>query len=233
MSGMPWDSSPQPCLFEAYWPKVMDGSLHDVVLQLPYVGCDTSLALVIPSGASCTVRGLTQDHHDSSSLITVFQAVASTSGCGLEFQVSSSSRVVAHVPPSIDECSRLVEFCAGMGASAIGLVAAGLKHVCAIEWQKSLVELHQQVHQSVPVIHGDIGKTDTLVALSEQVQGSFALMAGVSCQPYSRGGPEQVDQTQDHPLYLPPFVPVISSRCRSCSLNVSHLRGPMILWSRT
>ena len=188
MSGLPWDSCPQPCLFEAFWPKVDDGSSHDVVLQLTYVGCDMSLALVLPSGTCCTIKGLNHDHHHGSSLITVFHAVASISGGCLEFLISPSSRVIAHAPPSVDECSRLVEFCAGMGASAIGFAAAGFRHVCAIEWQESLADMHKRVHPSVPVIHGDIGCSGTLVELAEQVPGSFALMAGVSCQPYSRGG---------------------------------------------
>ena len=81
-----------------------------------------------------------------------------------------------------------MEFCAGCGASAVGFSEAGFSHRAAVEWNEPMAKLHQQVHPSVPIIQGDIGEVETLIKLSQICPEPFSLMAGVSCQPYSRGG---------------------------------------------
>ena len=110
----------------------------------------------------------------------------------------------------LDSLLRVVEFCSGLGASSIGLAKAGFFPVCGVEWQPALAQLFSTLHPSVPVVLGDICETTTIVEVSQQVEGPFTVMSGISCQPYSRGG-AQAGGADKRASTLP-------ATCRACYL---------------
>ena len=81
-----------------------------------------------------------------------------------------------------------MEFCAGLGATSVGLAAAGFGLACSVEWRSPLASLHESVHPSVPMVVGDIGDLSCLKQVAALVDSPFCLVAGISCQPYSVGG---------------------------------------------
>ena len=183
---MTLDSLPQPFLFEPCWSKINIGSTVDVVVQLTCVGSDLSLGLVLPSRSPCSITGLAPT--GLSPCVTLFAASVGSTGERIDLQLSPASTVRSHGLPSVCDVLHLVEFCAGMGASSLGLQAAGFEQVCAVEWKPAFVELHKSIHPQVPVVAGNIGNTETLKAVHQKVPKAFSLMSGVSCQPFSRGG---------------------------------------------
>ncbi len=145
-----------------------------------------SLGLVLPSRSPCRILGLPAS--GLSPCVTLFSVAVVSTGERIDLQLSPASSVRAHGLPSEVDLLQVVEFCAGMGASSIGLQAAGFRQVCAVEWQPLLANLHKTVHDGVPVVTGDIGCSCTLIKVHGEVPTAFTLMSGVSCQPFSRGG---------------------------------------------
>ena len=133
----------QPFLFEPCWEKTKSGQMIDVVVQLTCVGSDMSLGLMLPSRSPCSIIGLSPN--GLSPCVTLFAAtfVGSTGG-RMDLQLSPASVVRAHGLPSVCDVLQVVEFCAGMGASSLGLQAAGFQQVCAVEWMPAFVKLHEK-----------------------------------------------------------------------------------------
>ena len=174
-------------LFEPNWLSLPVGSVCDIVCDLVCLGDPCSLAVLKPSGRPCRVIGLPPDASGTCTLFRVSLADGLRSGEPL-FRFLESSTLRVHQPLSSDHFLNLVEFCAGCGASSVGLTEVGFNHRVAVEWNEPMAKLHQRIHEKVPVITGDIGEVQTLIQLSKLCPEPFSLMAGVSCQPYSRGG---------------------------------------------
>lgn len=177
----------QPFVFEPCWTKCTRGQKVDVVIQLTCVGSDMSLGLVLPSKTPCSIVGLAPT--GLTPCITLFAAsVQGSTGVRMDLQLTPASVVRAHGLPSVCDVLQVVEFCAGMGASSLGLQAAGFQQACAVEWMPAFVKLHEAIHPQVPVVPGDISDTQVLIEVHHKVPKTFTLMSGVSCQPFSRGG---------------------------------------------
>ncbi len=182
-----WDTSTiDDELFEPKWSQHATGITVDVVVQVHCYGCDMSLATTVPNGVSCRIMG-TLPEMSGPGRFTLFGAVVASSE-PLQLQLSPSTVVRAHRLPSVDSLLSLVEICSGLGGSSLGLEFAGFKLCAAVEWMPLLAELHTSVHPGVPVVVGDIGQSSTHQKLHEVCPTPFSLMAGVSCQPYSRAG---------------------------------------------
>lgn len=177
-----WDSSIiDEALFEPQWAHVPTGTTIDVVVQVHCFGDGMSLASTIPSGRSCQIRGALPDP-EGTGRFTLFQAVVIATE-PLLLHIDSPTVVRSHSLPSASSLLSLVEVCAGLGGSSIGLEFAGFRLCAAVEWMPRLAALHQSVHPGVPVVVGDIGLSSTLGDLHAACPGPFTLMAGVSCQP--------------------------------------------------
>ena len=173
-----WDTSTiDDALFEPQWANISTGTTIDVVVQIHCYGNDMSLATTVPNGRSCQICG-SLPLTDCPGRFTLFNAVVISTG-PLQLHIASPTVVRTHSLPSVTSLPALVEVCAGLGGSSIGLEFAGFKLCAALEWMPHLDALHQSMHPGVPVVVGDIGLSATL---------QFTLMAGVSCQPYSRAG---------------------------------------------
>ena len=182
-----WDTSTiDDELFEPKWSQHATGITVDVVVQVHCYGNNMSLATTVPNGVSCRILGTLPDM-SGPGRFTLFGAVV-TSSDPLQLQLSSSTVVRAHTLPSADSLLSLVEICAGLGGSSLGLEFAGFKLCAAVEWMPLLADLHTSAHPGVPVVVGDIGKSSTYQQLHAVCPTPFNLMAGVSCQPYSRAG---------------------------------------------
>eukprot|EP00438_Fugacium_kawagutii_P027087 Skav228138 [mRNA] locus=scaffold3237:99238:103435:+ [translate_table: standard] len=82
----------------------------------------------------------------------------------------------------------VVEACAGLGASSLGFVWNGFDHIASVEKQPKLAELHRLIHEAVEVIEADVTCPSTIRRVWECSDYPFVLVAGIACQPYSRGG---------------------------------------------
>ena len=198
-------------LFEPLWTSDLVGTTVDIVVHITCVGTDSSLAKLVASGFPCRLQGIPSTHA-SSSYLTIFgvKVLVVSPGVRVDFQITSDSKFRAHPSATLDSLLRVVEFCSGLGASSIGLAKAGFFPVCGVEWQPALAQLFSTLHPSVPVVLGDICETATIVEVSQQVEGPFTVMSGISCQPYSRGG-AQAGGADKRASTLP-------ATCRACYL---------------
>ena len=184
----PWDSCCNE-LFEPDWDNLTPGHSVNVVLDMVSVGSNTSLAVLLPSKRPCRVVGSLSA--SPSARVTLFQATFVSAQSGVELCVASDTHVRCHQVPSLVDLLQLVEVCSGLGASGLGLKHVGFCPVAAVEWKPALAELHRLTHPSAQVVMGDLCQTSTLIELSKAVPTAFSAMAGISCQPYSRGGSQQ------------------------------------------
>ena len=196
-------------LFEPSWSPTLVGSSVDVVVHIICVGTDSSLAKLVASGSPCRLIG-SLPASCASSYLTVFaaQVLDVTPGVQVDLQLTVDSSFRAHPPATLDSLLRVVEFCSGIGASSIGLKKAGFVPVCGVEWQPAIASLFSKLHCDIPMIEGDICDPTTLQAVSQKVEGPFTLMAGISCQPYSRAG-AQAGGADQRASTLP-------ATCRAC-----------------
>lgn len=184
-----WDSpSSVTTLFEPNWQTIVLGTSLHVVVDLICWSETAALCRTKPSGVHCRICHLPAAAGNASS-ITVFNASLANRLDGIPILVyDSRSTLIVHQPLQACHFLNLVEFCAGMGASSIGLSEAGFSLKAAVEWNEPMAALHRRIHEGAPVSQGDIGDVQTLIKTKECCPEPFCLMAGVSCQPYSRGG---------------------------------------------
>ncbi|WP_336056882.1 DNA cytosine methyltransferase [Nitratireductor sp. CH_MIT9313-5] len=77
----------------------------------------------------------------------------------------------------------VLEICAGAGGQAIGLEAAGFKHVGLVEIDKDAAATLRHNGKHWPVIEADLRDVDL-----SQFEGVDLLAGGVPCQPFSQAG---------------------------------------------
>ena len=184
-------------LFEPSWSSSLVGESVDVVVHMVCVGTDSSLAKLVASGSPCRLVG-NLPASLASSYLTIFaaQVLDVIPGVQVELQLTANSSFRAHPPATLESLCRVVEFCSGIGASSIGLRKAGFVPVCGVEWQPTIARLFSKLHPDIPMIEGDICDPSTIQAVSQKVEGPFTLMAGISCQPYSRAGAQAGEADQ-------------------------------------
>ena len=209
MASLHWDSSTiDESLFEPQWAHVPTGTTVDVVVQIHCYGDEVSLATTVPNGISCQIRG-SWPCTACPGRFTLFGATVHSLD-PLLLVISPSTVVRSHSLPSSSTLPAFVEICAGLGGSSFGLEFAGFRLCATVEWMTKLAELHRSMHPGIPVVVGDIGQSTTLQNLHETCPHAFNLMAGVSCQPYSRAGRSGGS--------LDPRSNTVPATCRMCHL---------------
>ena len=109
-------------------------------------------------------------------------------GSVIHLSVTPQTSVFAHGLQPLSSLHRCVELCSGLACASTGFEAAGFQHVCSVEKQGPLVDLHRLCRPGVPVIHGDISHCSCIKEVAQCVDPPFAMMAGFACQPYSAAG---------------------------------------------
>ena len=172
-------------LFAPCWEQVKPDQKVDVVIDLTSVANGVGLASVFPGKQLVRIVGaakLAVGRH------TLLNALVKQSSPNVTLWIDDGCKVLSHLPMDFARLSLSVEVCAGLGASSVGLELAGFKHACAVEHKPRLAELHQIIHPSTPVFVCDVGSVEAVVRIWDCVNNPGVLLAGISCQPYSRGG---------------------------------------------
>eukprot|EP00435_Cladocopium_sp_Y103_P050509 s360_g15.t1 len=193
-----------PGLLHPIWHETAKGSRVSVVLDGLLWDHDMSFAFSVPDGQPVRLIGLTKPCLECRRL-TLIDAVVDFCGPFVDLLVTDDTCVIPHGHCSLDCLWNLVEVCSGIGASTTGFVKAGFRHVCSVELRPSLAELHRRLHEQVPVIVGDIANPGLLKEVHSQCKPPFTVAAGVSCQPYSSGGP-QAGQHDERACTVPAVV---------------------------
>ena len=175
-------------LFIPDWQLCSSGDRISVVVDRLIWGAHTGLSRLTPSGRVVRINGLIPPEAPGFAKITVMDAQFLTLTSILDLSLDERSTVLCHQPASADSLLNLVELCAGAGLSALGFKRAGFVHRAAVELRPSLASLHGSLHEGVPVICSDITQDSTACKIFAVCPEPCTLMAGVSCQPFSRGG---------------------------------------------
>ena len=149
---------------------------------------DSMIGTTVPDCRQIRVLGAINPQIKGCRRVTVFDAVLANPGKILDVHLDEQSAVIAHGLSPAEDVFRCVELCSGIACSSSGLLHAGFRHVCSVEWRAPFVDLHRVSKPGIPVVQGDISDPSCLKEVACKVDPPFTLMTGFSCQPYSTGG---------------------------------------------
>ena len=126
---------------------VVDAMVHttDIVVEVTIVD---NRKMRIFGGISQQVMGCRR--------LTLLDVLLDFSPVCLDFLVTDVSVVVAHGLSPATSAFRVVELCAGIACSGLGLSEVGFSHLASMEWRQPLADLHAVCHYGVPVFVSDI-----------------------------------------------------------------------------
>ena len=101
--------------------------------------------------------------------------------------VDEKAELLIHPPKDQSSLFALTETCSGLGGLGCGAEYAGWKVVAQNDINSKYME-HQAKHTNIPVVTGDIGDMQTVVALHRTHSASSVMAFGFPCQPYSTAG---------------------------------------------
>ena len=204
--GSEWDTAVQfHEMFTPCWKSLNKGSLISLVVDGIVFTDQLVLGNALPDGQPVRIYGDVDEKLKGCRRLTVLGAHAEVALPLVNLRLDDASMVLAHGLKPATDLFRTVEFCAGLGATSVGLAAAGFDLACSVEWRAPLASLHETVHPSVPVVVGDIGELDCLKKVASIVDSPFCLVSGISCQPYSIGG-SQGGSLDDRSSTLPSTI---------------------------
>ena len=200
-----WDNAVDAThLFHPRWFETESGTKVSVVVDCLTHSPEVVLALSVPDGQRIRLVGAVNHSIQGCRRLSVFGALLDfpkeLPGV-IDLLLTDSTYVFAHGLRPVGDLGRVVELCAGVACSSVGLSSAGFSHVASVEWRAPFVQLHRSLHPKVPVIEGDINDPDCIRRLLQQVEPPFCLMSGIACQPYSSGGSQHgsEDVRSKHP----------------------------------
>ena len=161
-------------MFVPDWNTVAKGTSVSVVID-GMVFTDTMvMGISLPDHRPVRIFGEINTQVRGCRRLTVLGALVDFTPPSVDLLLTDASEVVAHGLKPACEVFRTVEFCAGLGATGVGLAAAGFDLACSVEWRAPLASLHETVHPSVPVVLGDIGDLACLKQVASLVDPPFA-----------------------------------------------------------
>ena len=122
--------------------------------------------------------------------ITILDGKFCTMGGNQWIQHSDQTKVLKHPPFQIDRLLEVVETCSGIGAVGAGFHANHAKTVCYNDINQKFGKWISD-RKRVPVVIGDVCDNKTVADVFSHVEGTHSLVAGISCQPFSRLGDQQ------------------------------------------
>ena len=187
-----WDhTSDATYLFTPCWTTVEKGTKLSVVVDCLTHSPEVVVAQSVPDGQRLRLVGVVDPRVHGCRRLSVFGALVDfpkdLPGV-VDLLLTDTTSVFAHGLRPVNDLVRVVELCAGVACSSVGLAYAGFTHVASVEWRAPFVQLHRSLHAGIPVIEGDINDPDCIRRLLQQVDPPFCMMSGIACQPYSSGG---------------------------------------------
>ena len=175
-------------LFEPTWKRTKVGDVVDVVIDVHTWGHKVALGRAFPSGQVLRILGNIPFETCGFPRVTFLGLSVAAASPLVDLTFETSSDFFGHPPMEFEDLFNTVDFCSGIACSAFGFQKAGFLPKVAVEKQPKLVQLLQRVHPGISAILGDV--TDATV--SKQIWDACPAvgtgMAGIACQPYSRGG---------------------------------------------
>ena len=227
-------SSDLPFLFVPDWDLQQPGDRVSVVVADLVWDGNVAVGRLVPSDQVVRLNGLLPDGARGFSKVTVLSASFLACSTLVDLALDETSKLLGHHPLTVSRLSNLVEVCAGAGLSSLGFGRVGFKHCCSVELRPKLASLHASVHPGVEVICADVTRDDTAGLIYEACHDPGVLMAGIACQPYSRGGSQQ-GELDSRSLTLPGTlrlcfllqIPIMVLECVALATSHAYVQNHM------
>ena len=177
---------------DVVWSQVLstvEGSRCDVVCQLACKQQQSYLAVAFPCNTSVRLEGSGLSDFDVDTfMVTIFGAIYRRETTLAVLVIDEEACILQHRVHCEQDFKQAVEICAGIGIGTWGLKEMGVATQVAVEQQLPFVEAFRSFHPSSQVIHGDITDPRDVQETCFAACQPGILVAGFSCQPYSKGG---------------------------------------------
>ena len=116
--------------------------------------------------------------------------------------VDNVSGIYPIFPCQMADIFRIVELCSGMGAFSSIAEHCGFKVCAGVDHNDKWRTLFNECHNEAIFIHGDCADFSTMKKLHEMNASHSMVMAGIACQPHSKGG-DQLGMSDQRSSSLP------------------------------
>ena len=116
--------------------------------------------------------------------------------------VDDVSGIYPIFPCQMADIFRIVELCSGMGAFSSIAEHCGFKVCAGVDHNDKWRTLFNECHKEATFIHGDCADFSTMKKLHEMNASHSMVMAGIACQPHSKGG-DQLGMSDQRSSSLP------------------------------
>ena len=180
---------------DVQWSQLLtasDGSRCNIVCQVACKQDESFLAVAFPCNSTVRLEGEgIRNFSDKTFMVSIFGGIIRRESSLAVLVVDGQSQVVQHRVHVETDFKQAIEICAGIGVCTWGLKELGIKTQVAVEMQLPFVEAFRGLHPETQVIHGDVTKDIILREACMAATQPGLLVAGFSCQPYSRGGSQK------------------------------------------
>lgn len=118
---------------------------------------------------------------------SILQGSVMDNSKGIRINILESTEILCHQTSTVDDITSIVELCSGIGVMSDGLISGGGRILCKNEMRQPFVDLQTQQGFSNMIL-GDIGEYKTMRQVFDASKSSTMVVAGFSCQPWSRLG---------------------------------------------
>ena len=223
-------------LFVPQWTTLVAGQRTNLVVKDIIWDHGSAMGMAFPGEQMVRFHGNIPPEVIGFPRVTVLSAVFERLSSLVDLSLDATSVLLPHRSVLHEDVMNYIELCSGMGTSAFGFAKVGFRQRCAVEWQSALADLHARIHPGIPVICTDICAADTAAKIFQVWPDPATLMAGISCQPYSRGGLEHGgDDTRSgtlpatlkimHYLQAPVLVLECVTQAQTNDFVIEHVRA--------
>ena len=106
---------------------------------------------------------------------------------GIRINLLETTEILGHQTSTVDDITSIVELCAGIGVMSDGLTSGGGTILCKNEMRQPFVDLQKRQGYN-NMVCGDIGEYKTMKQVFDGSNSSTMVVAGFSCQPWSKLG---------------------------------------------
>eukprot|EP00438_Fugacium_kawagutii_P034754 Skav221193 [mRNA] locus=scaffold3557:101113:110462:+ [translate_table: standard] len=142
----------------------------------------------VPGGQLVRVTGHFPAESESFHTITLVDVEVTDLSPVISCKVTDPRQVLLHQQIHRDHLQNVYELCSGASLTSFGFAQAGFKHMCSVEVQPKLADLHRTLHPNVPVINASVLDASVVCEIWRHMDQPGTAMIGFACQPYSRGG---------------------------------------------
>ena len=167
------------------WNKIQVGQRINVVCQSVLLDCNGKHLIRLVGNSELLV--LYGELEPVSQLWSLLQVQVVEGKYKNALKLDGSSTIYPHEPTVVSSLTNCVELCCGAGFMSLGMKESGYSIIAGVEHNSKFGQLYHE-NDLGKFVQGSVGDADSIRQVLKEGGQNATVVAGVACQPYSRGG---------------------------------------------